>query len=173
MSVFLRGYGSGRRGKDNERDAATLSLRGRCAALRLQRAIMSISPDDRRDEPPKFACDEVVRLPERKARTPKGPQGAERALCGVQICRERLRLTYFALCKLGERLALTVIIGFDIIPTWPRKGSRHSLEEATCCGSCRTSGINAQRRLLRVGGVVESGSPHWWRSSQKYRPPLS
>jgi len=35
----------------------------------------------------RFACDEVVRLPERKARTPKGPQGAERALCGVRICR--------------------------------------------------------------------------------------
>ena len=46
-----------------------------------------VSPDERREEPPKFACDEVVRLPERKARTPKGPQGAERALCGVQIRR--------------------------------------------------------------------------------------
>ena len=31
-----------------------------------------VSPDERREEPPKFACDEVVRLPERKARTPKG-----------------------------------------------------------------------------------------------------
>ena len=36
---FLRGYGSGRRGKDNERDAATRPLRGRCAALRLQRTL--------------------------------------------------------------------------------------------------------------------------------------
>ena len=26
----------------------------------------------------RFACDEVVRLPERKARTPKGPQGPAR-----------------------------------------------------------------------------------------------
>ena len=43
-----------------------------------------ISPDDRREEPPKFACDEVVRLPERKARTPKGPQGAERWLQGCK-----------------------------------------------------------------------------------------
>ena len=29
---FLRGYGSWRRGKDNERDVATRSLRGGCAA---------------------------------------------------------------------------------------------------------------------------------------------
>ena len=50
------------------------------AALNLNR----ISPDDRREEPPKFACDEVVRLPERKARTPKGPQGAERWLQGCK-----------------------------------------------------------------------------------------
>ena len=32
----------------------------------------------------RFACDEVVRLPERKARTPKGPQGAERWLQGCK-----------------------------------------------------------------------------------------
>ena len=29
---FLRGYGAGRRGQGNERDAATRHLRGRCAA---------------------------------------------------------------------------------------------------------------------------------------------
>ena len=29
---IFRGYGSGRRGQDNERDAATRYLRGRCAA---------------------------------------------------------------------------------------------------------------------------------------------
>ena len=29
---FLRGYGAGRRGQGNERDAAARSLRGRCAA---------------------------------------------------------------------------------------------------------------------------------------------
>ena len=36
---FLRGYGSGCCGKDNERDADMRPLRGRCAALRLQRTL--------------------------------------------------------------------------------------------------------------------------------------
>ena len=36
---FLRGYGSGRRGEDYQRDADMRPLRGRCAALRLQRTL--------------------------------------------------------------------------------------------------------------------------------------
>ena len=36
---ILRGYGSGRRGEDYQRDADMRHLRGRCAALRLQRTL--------------------------------------------------------------------------------------------------------------------------------------
>jgi len=40
--------------------------------------------DERSEESPKFACDEVIRLPEGEAPAPKGAQADERCQSGVQ-----------------------------------------------------------------------------------------
>ena len=60
----------------------------------------------------RFACDEVVRLPERKARTPKGPQGAERSLEGFGFAAVDLLGLHLCLAQFTSHIAICDATGF-------------------------------------------------------------